>query len=38
MKDPDGELLDPPSLRAYTEMQEELRRKYLGQWVIINNS
>ena len=38
MKDADGELLDFPSLKAYTEMQEELRRKYLGQWIIINGS
>ena len=38
MKDIDGEILDPPSLRAYMEMKEELRRKYLGKWVIINGS
>lgn len=38
MKDTDGEILDYPSLRAYTKMKEELRRKYLGQWVIINGS
>ncbi len=38
MKDIDGEILDPPSLRAYAEMRDELRRKYLGQWVIINGS
>ena len=38
MKDADGEILDPPSLRTYMEMKEELRRKYLGQWIIINGS
>ena len=38
MKDTDGELIDFPSLRAYTDMQEELRRKYLGHWIIINGS
>ena len=38
MKDLDGEILDPPSLRAYAEMKDELRRKYLGQWIIINGS
>ena len=38
VKDTDGELIDFPSLRAYTEMQEELRRKYLGQWIIFNGS
>ena len=38
MKDIDGEFLDYPSLRAYAEMKEELRRKYLGRWVIINGS
>ena len=38
MKDADGEILDPPSLKAYMEMKRELRRKYLGKWVIINGS
>lgn len=38
MKDADDEILDPPSLRTYTEMKEELRHKYLGQWIIINGS
>ena len=38
MKDIDGEILDSPSLRTYMEMEEELPRKYLGQWIIINGS
>ena len=38
MKDLGGEILDPPSLRAYAKMKDELRLKYLGQWVIIKGS
>ena len=39
MEDAEIEMFDPPRMKeamAFYRMKKELRRKYLGQWVIIH--